>query len=347
MKLNAHSYQYHARPVDFLKYHCLDFNEYQGEIASSTKQSLTRPELIKYYPLANHEPLLPELSNILKAPVQNIALTNGADEALFHTLLMAKMRLNCNRSCIFFNPSYSHAYFFMKTLGFNTIPFQSSKTFQDSKQQIIYISFPNNPTGEEMPPHEFSAQLKRFKKSLWLVDLTYMLYSRYPLNSYIDMILSHNNVVSVMSFSKVFPLAGLRMAFVLSSHPQLLSYFREEYNKKTVNTLARTTAMDCIKNWSFYEKQRKQILNNRKQLACLFEKQALEKNLKVKSMFSTMENRGGNFFCMSGSLKERMLFVEYLYSKKIIVRCKKEWDFLRITSVSDKYLKKIETIFLK
>ena len=345
MKLNAHSYQYHTRPVDFLKCHCLDFNEYQGEIASSTMKSLTRPELIKYYPLADFEPLLPELSNILNAPVQNIALTNGADEALFHTLLMAKMRLHYNHACSFFNPSYSHAYFFMKTLGFKIVPFQNSKTFQDSKQQIIYISFPNNPTGEEMSPHEFAAQLSRFKKSLWLVDLTYILYSRYPLKSYVDIILSHNNVVSVMSFSKAFPLAGLRMAFVLSSHLQILSYFREEYNKKTVNTLARAAALDCIKNWSFYEKQRKQILNNRKKLACLFEKQALKRNLRVKS--SLMETRGGNFFCMSGSLEERTQFVKYLYSKKIIVRCKKEWDFLRITSVSDKYLKKIETIFLK
>ena len=293
MKSAFQSYQYHNRPVDFLKYHCLDFNEYQGEIAYSTKQVLKNTELIKYYPLINQELILSELSNIFNVPIQNMALTNGADDALFHTLLIAQMRLKYRRSCLFFNPSYSHVHCFMKTLGLDIFSFHNSKNFQDSKQQIIYISFPNNPSGEEIPPYEFKTLLKRFNKSLWLVDLTYILYSHYSLKNYIDIILSHNHVISIMSFNKSFPLAGLRMAFVLSSHPQLISYFKEEYNKKTINTTARAVAMDCIEKWDFYENQRKQILKNRKNLAHLLKKQALEQGIIVKENFLKSNKKKG------------------------------------------------------
>ena len=342
--MESSSYQYQKRPVDFLNYHLLDFNEYQGCIAASTAKTLSQPRMIQYYPLVDQEPILSELSQRFRIPIESLALANGADDALFHSLLMAKMRLNRSLARVFFHPSYSHSACFMKTLGFEVLPFEDPDHFSDSDRQIIYLSFPNNPTGEDMSPDQLSHLLNRFQKSLWLVDLTYILYSRYSLKDYIKIILSSKQSLAMMSFSKAFPLAGLRMAFIWTSAPQLLSYFQNEYNKKTIGSVARAVALDCLKNWDFYEEQRKQIWSNRSFLAGLLEEQACRQKLQLGALKSEKMDGddGGNFFCLSGPREDRERFVQYLYSKKIIIRCKKDWDFLRVTSVCDKILNQIQ-----
>ena len=336
------SYQYQKRPADFLDYFLLDFNEYQGDIAPSTKAVLKNPRLMQYYPLVDKEPVTRLFARKFSLPEKNINLANGADSALFHSLLTAKTKLNCQSARPFFHPSYTHADQFMKTLNFKILPpFQKNSPASPAKQ-VIYLSSPNNPKGEEISPLELSDLLPRFKKHFWILDFTYTLYSRYPLKNYIQTVLAHKNAVGVMSFGKSFPLAGLRMAVVFSSHPAVLSYFNEDYNKKTIGTIARAAALDCLKQWSFYKNQRLEISKNKTRLASLFNSQALKKNIQVKSNDTS---RGGNFFCISGSLKQREKFIKYLYSKKIIVRTKKNWDFIRVTSVNNKTFSKIKKAF--
>ena len=344
-KTSSSLYQYQNRPADFLDYHCLDFNEYQGDIAPSTKAVLKNPRLMQYYPLVDKDPIARLFVSRLSIPAKNISLANGADDALFHTLLTAKTKLNCRLARPFFHPSYTHTAQFMKTLNFKILPpFQNSSkaSLSSPAKQIIYLSSPNNPKGEEVSPEELSALIRVFKKNFWILDFTYALYSRYSLKNYAKTVLAHKNTLGIMSLGKSFPLAGLRMAVVFSSNSDLLSYFREDYNKKTIGTIARTAALDCLKQWSFYKNQRLEIWKNKTRLAHLFNTQALKKNIRVKSEHT---NKGGNFFCMSGSLKERGRFIKYLYSKKIIVRTKKNWSFIRVTSVNNKTFSKIKKAF--
>lgn len=328
------SYQYHTRPSDFQNYHCLDFNEYQGEIASSTIKVLANNELIKYYPRVNSCEFLLKLSQFLKISEQYISLTCGADEALFHILLLAKLKWKNSSVRLFFYPTYDHAAHFMKVLGVQIIPPESSKL-----SKMVYISFPNNPTGEEISPLKLEELIKRDKTIFWILDMTYIFYSRYKIEDYRDIILSNENLAAVLSFSKGFPLAGLRMACVLSTNSIVTRYFQKDYNKKTVGSVARAVALDCLQEREFYKEQQNQIIKNKAILTSLFKKIAHQKGLKLTPAFV---EGGGNFFCMKGSLKEREKFAQFLYSKKIIVRQKANWSFLRVTSVCDKLLREIE-----
>ena len=162
------------------------------------------------------------------------------------------------------------------------------------------------------------------------------------MKDYRDIILSHENVAAVLSFAKAFPLAGLRMGCVISSHPSMMKYFQKDYNKKAVSTLARAVALSCLKDKNFYQKQQSQILRNKKQLADLFQNLVHQKNIGLTVMRRDILTGGGNFFRMTGSLTERKKFVKLLYSKKIIVRNKENWDFLRITSVCDAFFNQIK-----
>ena len=329
------TYGYHRRPKDFLKFHCLDFNEYQGKIAPSTVKILRNPELMRYYPLVEDSFLPLEISRFLKIPAENLALTAGADSALFHTLLMEKIKGPSRSVRPFFNPTYDHALHFMKILGFPV-------RFTPSEKQIVYLSFPNNPTGEEISPEKLDREISACKNNLCLLDMTYVCYSRYSVGDYGKVILSHKNAVAVFSFAKSFPLAGLRMACVFGAPSKALTYFKQDYNKKSVGTLARAIALDCLQNRSFYLKQQSQIKNNKKPLSDLFLKTARKQGFQLKARPTETGEGGGNFFLIKGSAADRTGFARFLLSKKIIVRQKPNWDFLRVTSVCDSFFKKIE-----
>lgn len=337
MNDKSFAYQYHHRPSDFLNYFCLDFNEYQGEIASSTAKVLQNQKLIQHYPLVSDTSLIQKLSHFLTFPEKNMALTAGADEALFHILLLSKIRYQAGVARIFFFPTYDHVVHFMETLDFQVL-----HPSDHSDSHLVYLSFPNNPTGTEISPEELERTIQIYKKSLLILDLTYIFYSRYKIQDYKNIIFSHENVVAVLSLAKAFPLAGLRMGCVFSSNLQLMKYFQKDYNKKVVNTLARAVTLDCLENKTFYQKQQKQIIKNKKPLADLFQKLARQENIGMTVMRRDLLTGGGNFFRMTGNPKERKLFLKLLYSKKIIVRNKKDWDFLRVTSVCDSLFNQIK-----
>ncbi len=334
-------YQYQNRPSDFLNYNCLDFNEYHGEVAPSTVAVLKNSiEFLKYYPNVDDPSLILEISKTINAPVENLALANGADEALFHILLINKLNKIYDKVHVYFSPTYDHFLHFAEKLGFTVSKSDSKSEKSEFKNKIIYISFPNNPTGEEISPETLENDIKISENSLWILDTTYLFYSHYKIDDYIQRLLAYKNVVIVMSFSKSFPMAGLRMAFVLSANSKIIHYFQKDYNQKTVGTFSRLIALDCLRNKSFYEDQRNQIWNNRTRLAQLFQKISSEKGLSLK--VPSLDSKGGNFFLMEGVLEDRNLFVKFLYSVKIIVRCKQAWNFLRVTSVSDVLFNKIE-----
>ncbi len=332
------AYQYHSRPPDFLDFFCLDFNEYYGEIAPSTVRAIQNPELMRHYPLIlEDDPLLREMAGFLKAPASRLALANGADDALFHLLFLAKKEFPQKSACAFFRPTYDHALHFLRLAGFEPSLFGEASSFEG---RLVYLSLPNNPTGDEISPDGLKAALAAEKDSFWILDLTYLLYSRYKMRDFAKIILSRKNCAGVLSLAKSFPLAGLRMACVFSANPSVMRHFQRDYNKKTVNSLARAAALDCFQNMDFYEEQRRQIFENRKVMAGMFQEAASKGGFQLKAR--SLKDRGGNFFRMEGQAREVSRFVRHLRTKKIIARQKDQWNFARISSVSDAFLERIQ-----
>ena len=334
----AFAYRYHQRPPDFLDFFCLDFNEYQGEIAPSTARAVQSAGLMRHYPLLpDKDPLTEEAARFLNIPPSQAALANGADDALFHLFFLAKKKFPQKAGSFFFSPTYDHALHFMNVTGFPPAPFGEAPP---AGGRIVYLSFPNNPTGEEISPDGLEAALAAEKNSFWILDLTYLFYSRHRIQDFAKKILSHENAAAVLSFAKSFPLAGLRMACVFSANPSVLRYFQRDYNKKTVNALARAAALSCFQNMPFYEAERRRIFDNRGVLASLFQQAAERGGFGLKAR--PLDGRGGNFFLMEGGRAELSRFAGWLYSRKIIIRLKDKWGFARISSVSDSFLEGIK-----
>ena len=390
------TYQYARRPADFLSYNCLDFNEYQGEIPDSPALN---PERFRHYPLTDDPSLLKALASLTSFPQKNLALTAGADEALFHSLLFLKLRRGLDKGFLFFQPSYDHAACFMKTLGFSVSgPWPEVRRKppaaapprrvrkrppppQGISRSVVYLASPDNPTGREVPPAFLEELIRKSPQNFWLLDMTYIHYSaRFRISDYKSLLLNNKNAAIVLSLSKGFPLAGLRIGALASADEELLKYFGEEYNKKSVNAAGRAAALQCLEKESFYKEQRRQILRNKPLLAAALLKEAARLGLRLKpknfvcfetegpaageapaldpvpppvktrpaetqtdsQALSNLADEAGNFFCLAGSAGDLQKFTEHLYSKKIIVRYKKNWDFLRVTSVSDSRLQKIK-----
>jgi len=87
---------------------------------------------------------------------------------------------------------------------------------------IIFISSPNNPTGNSFRKEDILKIIKT-TKALVVLDEAYAEFCK---DSFLPLLMRYQNLVILRTFSKAFGLAGMRIGFMLS-HP----YIIQEVNK--------------------------------------------------------------------------------------------------------------------
>jgi histidinol-phosphate aminotransferase len=76
----------------------------------------------------------------------------------------------------------------------------------------VFISHPNNPTGN-LQPETFLIDVLKATDALVLIDEAYFEFSRHTMRPHM---LRHPNLVILRTFSKAFSLAGLRVGYLLA-----------------------------------------------------------------------------------------------------------------------------------
>ncbi len=182
---------------------------------------------ISRYP--HYGELIDKVAQRFKVLPDEILVTNGADEALsvvINTFLDKDEELLC------FMPTFSMPLIYAQSAGakikhvdyYTKWLFDADKLIEqvDDKTKMIYISSPNNPTGECASRADIEKILSKFPNVGLILDITYINFSHNP-DEYYSLVRDYDNIFIVKSFSKDLGLAGLRLGAIASRKQNILS----------------------------------------------------------------------------------------------------------------------------
>ena len=293
------------------------------------------------YPDPDCKSLKEAISNRLGVSTEQLVIGNGSDELIQHL-----MQVFCDDgdTVAFPEPTFAMYSILAKGMGLNAQTFEldnkwdfEAKSIMEkltsSHARIVFISYPNNPTGNCFSRTEIQKLIKNFE-GIVVLDEAYYDFSG---QTFIDQMNDHNNLVILRSLSKI-GLAGLRVGYGI--FPRVLvdaiNKIRLPYNSNSVTQLAAT---ELLNNFSLVQKQIDSIKKERIRL--------LKELAKIKSintypsdsnfiLFQATKN-GENVF---RNLMENRILIRNLGSHPMLKNC------LRVTigtkAENDQFLDKLK-----
>lgn len=265
----------------------------------------------QFYPDSQYYILRKEIAKYAKVNVQNVFVSNGADELIDLLLRLTLENGDEVIDCPPTFPMYQLSVILNKGIV-KTV--QRKKDFSidtntilksiNSKTKIIFICTPNNPTGNITSLGEVQKILKT--GVLVCVDEAYIEFGG---KSLVPLLSKYENLVIIRSFSKWAGIAGLRLGYGLMSSyliKQLIK-IKPPYN---VNYAAVIAGIAAIQDKRYREKVIKTIINERK---------ILENKIQIMKRYVIFPSNGN--FIFVGTTKGRL--------QKIKAECEKQGVILR------------------
>jgi len=129
------------------------------------------------------------------------------------------------------------------------------------KPKLIFLSSPNNPTGNSFSADRMTQIMKQFR-GLVIVDEAYQQFS--SRKSFITLLKKNTHLVVLRTLSKV-GLAGLRTGFMIA-HEDIIQEVNKVRLPFNVNALSQKVAIDSMKNKTKLRSNIRSIISERKRL---------------------------------------------------------------------------------
>ncbi len=221
------------------------------------------------YPDNRHIQLNESISSYKNVNTNNLILCNGTDE-----LIDLVIRVFCNPGIdkiITLNPTYGMYDISSRINDVKNIKIDLDINFQidinkvlssfDSNTKVIFITNPNNPTGNSFSNEVIIKIIESFK-GIVFIDEAYVDYSKI---SYLKKINSYNNLIVSQTFSKALGLAGIRLG-VGYSNPEIISYLKKIKPPYNINSLTEKKAIEYLEREYVNIEQVNETINERKSL---------------------------------------------------------------------------------
>lgn len=206
---------------------------------------------IQYYPYYGN--LLQKLAEFHNVGIENIILTNGADEAISSIL---GTFLGNGQTVLTVAPSFIMPKLYAKRDGLNYKEISYSDKWEFPVQEfmqniysadLIHLTTPNSPTGEVIEQSVIKKIVEQAAGKAILIDETYGNYSGV---TNLDLIRKNNNIFITRSFSKDFALAGLRLGYIISDAENITSLrkYLAPYNVSNIAVKAGIAALEDLEH---------------------------------------------------------------------------------------------------
>jgi histidinol-phosphate aminotransferase len=199
---------------------------------------------------------------------EQIIIGNGSDE-----LIQYLMQVLCSQgdTIAFPDPTFAMYGITAQCLGLNPVSFPlddswdfkasgALKVLAEHKARIVFISYPNNPTGNCFSTPEILQLIEQFKGIVVLDEA----YHDFAEKTFLKEMAKHNNLVILRSLSKI-GLAGLRVGYGI--FPTLLA---EQVNKVRLpynsNSVSQWVAKELLNDFTSVQNQIHSILEERDRL---------------------------------------------------------------------------------
>ncbi len=145
----------------------------------------------------------------------------------------------------------------------------------DEKTRIVFLANPNNPTGTYIPNEEVRRLREGLRDDVILVlDAAYAEYMEDPAypdyNNGADMVATHDNVVMLRTFSKIYGLGGLRIGwgYFPSAIADVINRIRGPFN---MNAAAIAAGVAALNDQAFVDRNRQFNREERHKMATAIE----------------------------------------------------------------------------
>ncbi|PMS20787.1 histidinol-phosphate transaminase [Trinickia dabaoshanensis] len=132
----------------------------------------------------------------------------------------------------------------------------------EHKPAIVYLAYPNNPTGTLYPDADIERVIEQAKGSLVVIDEAYQPFAQ---KSWIGRVLQYENVVVMRTVSKL-GLAGIRLGYLVGA-PAWLTEFDKVRPPYNVNVLTQAAAEFMLEHVDVLEGQAAELRAERAKLA--------------------------------------------------------------------------------
>ena len=249
----------------------MDANEYPypwpSELLSAVVEQLRRIDLNRY-PDPSAEALRKILAQRLKLDPSQIMVGNGSDELIQYILLAfggSEVKTLCPV------PTFAMYELISKATGcrFIGVPLGSDldldvvamrSAMEREKPRILFLAYPNNPTGNCFRRESVEAILDEFEGVL-VVDEAYFDFSG---KSFLNRLPAHENLLIMRTLSKI-GLAGLRVGILVGQESviELISKVRLPYN---LNTFSQIAAQVVLSQGDVIASQLKTLVGERERV---------------------------------------------------------------------------------
>jgi histidinol-phosphate aminotransferase len=237
------------------------------ELLKKIFQGLDQLELNRY-PDPDCKNLKQAIANKTGALPEQIILGNGSDE-----LIQYLMQVLCDEgdTIAFPDPTFAMYGITAQCLGLTPVNFPLNDNWDfdaqtalealaKHKARLVFISYPNNPTGNCFSEQEIQKLIAQFKGIVVLDEA----YHDFACKSFLKQMKKHNNLVVLRSLSKI-GLAGLRIGYGI--FPSVLA---EQVNKVRLpynsNTLSQWVATELLNDFTHVQNQIHSIIEERSRL---------------------------------------------------------------------------------
>jgi histidinol-phosphate aminotransferase len=228
----------------------LDFNENTTGCSTAARKAIARitPKEFAMYP--EYEVPTGKLARYFGVHRDEIALTNGGDEALrvfFDTFVEQGSHI------LICEPTFPMYRFYAEIAGARIealrytarmeFPLDAALAALRKHPRLFFLANPNNPTGTLVPPDAIRKILRAATRTAVVLDEAYSDFSGL---TGVPWIRRHTNLFIAKTFSKAAGLAGLRLGAVIGQRDSL-ALVRRALPPFPVNTAALVAALAAVK----------------------------------------------------------------------------------------------------
>jgi len=206
--------------------------------------------------------------------LQNVWAANGSNEVIQQLLQTFG---GPGRTAIGFEPSYSMHGLISRGTGTGWISGPRNEDFTidlaaseqaiaENKPDVVFITTPNNPTGNAVPPETVLAlyeAAQAAKPSMVVVDEAYIEFSHG--DSLLPLLEGRPNLVVSRTMSKAFGAAGLRLGY-LAAHPAVVDAVQLVRLPYHLSAVAQATALAALEHTDTLLKYVEQLKTERDRL---------------------------------------------------------------------------------
>lgn len=274
---------------------------------------------------------------------ENITITNGSDEAI---KLLYEVFSHEGANVVMVSPTFEMYRIYAEMFGIHIKRIDYAEDFSlsiedllgaiDENTDIVALLNPNSPIGGIYSDEEFERIIQKAKENDAVVCIDEAYYP-FGVETKVDLVKKHDNVIVLRTFSKLFSLAGVRVGYAIANE-ELIRYMENAEGTYNVNTVGLLFAEELLKTPGMLEKLLEIEEEGKNHLISELEKHAYE-----------YLGQYGNYVLIK-TKKSPVYVAEELRKEKILIKTYgndllKDW--IRVTTANKEIMDKFAKHFLK